>query len=126
MTAIAELTEKGGFMMWPLYATAIACLFFMFERAQALWKFRKREIAFLQDVDAEGLRVAAGRRDQFGPARVIAAGRGVDATLAQLTEVLERDLGRFLHAFAAINKGTPLMGLLGATLGIIKVFRKQA
>lgn len=124
MSAIFDLTQKGGFMMWPLYVTAIACLFFIIERCQAIWKFRKREKAFLQDVESEGLRVAANRADDFGPARVIAAGRGVDATLADLTAVLERDLGRFLHGLAAIYKGAPLMGLLGATLGIIRVFQK--
>lgn len=124
MGAIAELTEKGGFMMWPLYATAMVCLFFIIERSQALWKFRRREEAFLLDVASDGLMVASQRADDFGPARVIAAGRGVDSTLAALTEALERELGRFLHGLVAIYKGAPLMGLLGATLGIIKVFRK--
>lgn len=124
MSAIADLTAKGGFMMWPLYATAFACLFFIIERIQALWRFRQREKAFLQDVESSGLLVAANRADDFAPARVIASGRGTDATLAEMTAVLEKELGRFLHGLAAIYKGAPLMGLLGATLGIIKVFRK--
>lgn len=124
MTAIVELTEKGGFMMWPLYLTAMFCLFIIIERVQALWKFGMRERAFLKDVESDGLAVAASRADDFGPARAMSSGRGVDATLAELTGVLEKDLGRFLHAMAAIYKGAPLMGLLGATLGIIKVFRR--
>lgn len=124
MSAIAELTAKGGLVMWPLYVTAVTCLFMIIERAIALCKFRRREKAFLADVESEGLMVAAGRADDFGPARVIAAGRGVDATLAHLTEVLETDIGRFLHGLASIYKGAPLLGLLGATLGIIRVFRK--
>ncbi|MBI4180292.1 MotA/TolQ/ExbB proton channel family protein [bacterium] len=124
MGAIVDLTAKGGFMMGPLYLTAVVCLFFIIERIQALWKFHQREAAFLADVESDGLGAAAARAGDFGPARVIAGGRGVDATLAELTAILERDLGRFLHGLAAIYKGAPLMGLLGATLGIIKVFRK--
>lgn len=124
MGAIAELTAKGGIIMLPLYATALGCLFIIIERIQALWRFRKREREFLADVESSGLLVAAGRAEDFGPARVIAAGRGVDSTLAELTEVLEHEIGRFLNALAAIYKGAPLMGLLGATLGIIKVFRQ--
>lgn len=124
MSEIVELTAKGGVIMWPLYVTAVVCLFFMIERFQALWKFKSRERAFLQDVQSEGLMAAAKRADDFGPARVIAKGRGVDATLAELVTVLENDIGRFLNGLAAIYKGAPLLGLLGATLGIIKVFRK--
>ncbi len=124
MEAIVDLTRKGGFMMGPLYVTAVACLFFMIERVQALWRFSRREKAFLADVQASGLAAAAARADDFGPARAMASGQSVDATLSELIAVLERDLGRFLNALAAIYKGAPLMGLLGATLGIIKVFQK--
>ncbi len=124
MSAIVDLTSKGGYVMVPLYITAMVCLYFIIERSLALWKFRQREQAFLKDVREIGLMAAAARADNFGPAQVIATGRGVDATLAELTMVLEHDLGRFLHGLAAIYKGSPLLGLLGATLGIIKVFRK--
>ncbi len=124
MNAMWELTAKGGFMMWPLYATAIACLFIIAERIQALWRFKRREAEFLYMVPSHGLLEAARQSPSFAPARVIVEGEEVEATLAELAEVLEREIGRFLHALAAIYKGAPLMGLLGATLGIIKVFHK--
>lgn len=124
MSAIVELMDKGGIVMWPLLGCGLACLFFMIERVQAIWKFSRRERVFLREVEEFGLMSAAARAEDFAPARVIATGRGADATLAELTVVLEHDLGRFMHAMASIYKGAPLIGLLGATVGIIRVFRK--
>jgi biopolymer transport protein ExbB len=46
----------------------------------------------------------------------------LEAVLVHATEAETRDLSRYLQALATIGNITPLLGLLGTVLGMIKAF----
>ncbi len=131
-----ELFRAGGPLMWVILLCSLVALTIIFERLLTL---RVKQVA------PEGLRkqildlAQSGRlnedkiqvvRDHSPLGKVFAAGldnlhRGPDAVREALEEsgkqVVHR-LGRYLNTLGTIASITPLIGLLGTVIGMIKVF----
>lgn len=131
-----DLVKAGGWLMVPIILCSIAATAIIVER---LWSLQRRRVA------PEGLaaevrawmgggalteeRVQALRKSSpLG--RILASaltGRGLDREL--MKEGIEdvgrhvvHELGRYLDALGTIAAITPLMGLLGTVIGMIRVF----
>lgn len=137
MTAIADMLQKGGIMMYPLILTPIIGMAVVIERALFLRRRRiiRRDVLVtidqiqsLEDTD----KALFAFRGQDGPfLNIIRTGlersgrgreeikEGIEDQGRQETRNLERGLG-ILETVAGIS---PLMGLLGTVLGMIKVFK---
>lgn len=131
-----ELIKAGGLLMWPLLVCSILSLAIILER---LWFLQTRRIIPTQLVARVRAWDEAGALDanilnklRAGSplGRILAAGL---ANRHQDREVMKEsieevgrhevhDLERFLNALGTIAVITPLLGLLGTVIGMIKVF----
>ena len=131
-----ELVKAGGLLMWPLLICSILSLAIILER---LWFLRTRRVIPTQLVARVRAWDEAGALDanildklRAGSplGRILAAGL---ANRHQDREVMKEsieevgrhevhDLERFLNALGTIAVITPLLGLLGTVIGMIKVF----
>ncbi len=131
-----ELFRAGGPLMWIILLCSLVALTIIFERLLTL---RTRQVApsSLRDqiIDlASSGRVTADKiekvREHSPLGQVYAAGlenlhRGEDAMRESLEEtgkVVVHRLGRYLNTLGTIASITPLIGLLGTVIGMIKVF----
>lgn len=131
-----ELVKAGGLLMWPLLICSIISLAIILER---LWFLQTRRVIPTQLVarvrawDEAGA-LDAGILDKLRAGsplgRILAAGlanRHQDReTMKESIEEVGRhevhELERFLNALGTIAAITPLLGLLGTVIGMIKVF----
>ncbi len=131
-----ELFRAGGPLMWIILLCSLVALTIIFERLLTL---RTRQVAPRNLRDqiielAQSGRVTPERiskvREHSPLGRVFAAGldnlhRGEDAMREALEEtgkVVVHRLGRYLNTLGTIASITPLIGLLGTVIGMIKVF----
>lgn len=131
-----ELFRAGGPLMWIILLCSLVALTIIFERLLTL---RTRQVAPSnlreQIIElAESGRMTADRiqkvREHSPLGQVFAAGldnlhRGEDAMREGLEEtgkVVVHRLGRYLNTLGTIASITPLIGLLGTVIGMIKVF----
>ncbi len=131
-----ELFRAGGPLMWIILLCSLVALTIIFERLLTL---RSRQVApsglLEQIVDlAKSGRITSEKVDkvrQHSPlGRVLAGGlenvhRGEEAMRESLEEngkVVVHRLGRYLNTLGTIASITPLVGLLGTVIGMIKVF----
>ncbi|MCP4827525.1 MAG: MotA/TolQ/ExbB proton channel family protein [Proteobacteria bacterium] len=131
-----EVMRSGGWLMLPIVICSILSLGIILERFFALRRAVvvpsgltvEVERALMQGrLDAD--RIAVLRRGSV-LGRVLAAGLACAAkTPARLREAIEEagrhavhDLERYLNALGTIAATTPLLGLLGTVIGMIKVF----
>lgn len=131
-----ELVKAGGLLMWPLLICSVISLAIILER---LWFLQTRRVIPPQLVARVRAWVEAGALDasrldklrEGSPlGRILAAGlanRQQDREM--MKESIEEvgrhevhDLERFLNALGTIAAITPLLGLLGTVIGMIKVF----
>ncbi len=136
LTPVLEVMRSGGWLMLPIVICSILSLGIILERFFALRRAVvvpsgltvEVERALMQGrLDAD--RIAALRRGSV-LGRVLAAGLACAAkTPARLREAIEEagrhavhDLERYLNALGTIAATTPLLGLLGTVIGMIKVF----
>lgn len=131
-----ELVKAGGLLMWPLLICSVISLAIILER---LWFLQTRRVIPAQLVarvrawEEAGV-LDANRLDKLRAGsplgRILAAGL---ANRHQDREVMKEsieevgrhevhDLERFLNALGTIAAITPLLGLLGTVIGMIKVF----
>ncbi len=131
-----ELIKAGGWLMAPILLCSVLALAIAAER---LWRLRPNKVAppnlvaqivhlhRRQRIDAEALKAL---RESSPLGRVLAAGV---ANLRHSREVMKEaieetgrhvvhDLERRLNALGTIAAITPLLGLLGTVVGMIKVF----
>lgn len=131
-----ELIKAGGLLMWPLLICSILSLAIILER---LWFLRTRRVIPTQLVarvrawDEAGA-LDSGILDKLRAGsplgRILAAGlanrhQDREAMKESIEEVGRHevhDLERFLNALGTIAVITPLLGLLGTVIGMIKVF----
>ena len=131
-----ELFRSGGLLMWPILACSIIAVAIVCER---FWTLNRRAVT-PSDLTAE-VQQLIERRD-LNPARVQAIrensplGRILAAGLENLgsgryvmKDAIEEagrhvvhELERFLNSLGTIAAITPLLGLLGTVIGMIKVF----
>lgn len=131
-----ELFRSGGLLMWPILACSIIAVAIVCER---FWTLNRRAVT-PSDLTAE-VQQLIERRD-LNPARIQAIrensplGRILAAGLENLgsgryvmKDAIEEagrhvvhELERFLNSLGTIAAITPLLGLLGTVIGMIKVF----
>lgn len=131
-----ELIKAGGWLMIPILACSVVAMGIIAER---FWTLQTRRIAprnlALQvwqwaragELDAERLRVL---RDGSPLGRILAAGLSArhlerERMKEQIEDVgrhVVHDLERYLNSLGTIASITPLLGLLGTVIGMIKVF----
>lgn len=131
-----EMMLAGGWMMLPILLASVIAAAITVERVWTLLSIGPDETGTLQQVVAihDAGQVSAqwvrDLRDQSSLGRVLAAvlvasARGRDAMKESVVETMEHvqhDLERFLTVLGIIAEVTPLMGLLGTVMGMIKVF----
>lgn len=131
-----ELIKSGGILIWPLLLCSVISLAIIGER---FWSLQKKRIipedlvktvwewnrtGFLDAQHIETLR----RSSPLG--RILAAGlmnrkRDREVMKESIEEVgrhVAHDLERFLNTLGTIASISPLLGLLGTVIGMIKVF----
>lgn len=131
-----ELIQSGGILIWPLLLCSVLSLAIICER---FWSLRKKRIipgdlvrtvwewnrrGFLDERHIETIR----RGSPLG--RILAAGlmnrkRDREVMKDSIEEVgrhVAHDLERFLNTLGTIASISPLLGLLGTVIGMIKVF----
>jgi biopolymer transport protein ExbB len=133
---VLEFFKAGGITMWPLLMFSIVALAISGER---LWSLQTRRIApkglvnqvwqWEQTGQLDAKRIQELRRaSPLG--RILAAGlvnrRHDRAVIKESIEEVGRhvahDLDRFIGALGTIATASPLLGLLGTVLGMIKIF----
>lgn len=131
-----EFFKAGGITMWPLLLFSIVALAIAAER---FWSLQTKRIApkglvnqvwqWEQTGQLDAKRIQELRRGSpLG--RILAAGlvnRRHDRTVIKesIEEVgrhVAHDLDRFIGALGTIATASPLLGLLGTVLGMIKIF----
>ncbi len=134
--AMLELVREGGWVMLPILLCSITALGIVLER---LWALRGKSVCpdhllaevwlWLKNDELDDKRIEALRRNSpLG--RVLAAGLARrDGERERMNEAIEdtgrhvvHELGRYLNFLGTIAAISPLLGLLGSVLGIMRVF----
>jgi biopolymer transport protein ExbB len=133
---VLELIKAGGFLMWPIMLCSVIALAIIAERFWSLqtqrispknlvaqvWQWQKSGQLTAQKIQA----LRAG--SQLG--RILAAGlvnrhherHIMKESIEEMGRHVVHDLGKFLNTLGTIASITPLLGLLGTVIGMIKVF----
>ncbi|HAV42475.1 TPA: biopolymer transporter ExbB [bacterium] len=135
-----EIIKEGGVVMYPIILCSILALTIIIERLIVLYRLQvstRRFVVRLRKIlpHAHGnpMEVAAFCEGFSSPlAQVLLAGLlKANQSKRELKEAIEfagsraaQSLGRYLEGLATIAKITPLLGLLGTVVGMIKVFKK--
>lgn len=131
-----ELLQAGGWLMWPILACSVVAVAIIIER---LWMLRSgrvipkhllAEVWQLQRTDKLQMNDINDLRKSSPLGRILASGlmnrhhsreimkEAVEDTGRQVVHQLER----YLNTLGTIAAITPLLGLLGTVIGMIKVF----
>jgi biopolymer transport protein ExbB len=144
-----EQFEKGGPVMWPLLIGSLIALMFIVERIIAMARVPTVEMgeSYLNEVEdslrSGGRPAAVEKVGERGGVLAYVFGfllKRYDALLLEERdfEDMRRELlvaadeathtyvGKFLHVLSTIAQVSPLLGLLGTVLGMIKAFASIA
>ena len=133
---VLELVKAGGWLMWPIIACSVVAMAIVIER---LWLYRPRRV-LPANLVAQIWQLH--QKNQLTPAHVATVrnssplGRILAAGLVNrlharevMKEAIEEegrqvvhDLERYLNTLGTIANISPLLGLLGTVIGMIKVF----
>ncbi|MDP6079910.1 MAG: MotA/TolQ/ExbB proton channel family protein [Arenicellales bacterium] len=131
-----ELIRSGGWLMWPIVVCSVLALAIIVERCLSL----RRSVVAPKDLMSEIQGMTLGDRltnEQIESVReasalgqILAAGLSRQTQQAFLVkDAIEEagghvvhELERYLNALGTIAATTPLLGLLGTVIGMIKVF----
>ena len=131
-----ELFQSGGLLMWPILACSIVAVAIICER---FWTLNKRAVT-PSKLTEQVQKMIAGRdmdpakiaviRGSSPLGRILAAGLlNMDSGREIMKESIEEagrhvvhELERYLNSLGTIAAITPLLGLLGTVIGMIKVF----
>ena len=131
-----ELIKAGGWLMWPIILCSIISLAIITER---FWSLRKKRIAprnlvaqvyqwekvghldlkrikMLRAGSPLGRILAAGLVNRKKPREVM------KESIEEVGRHVAHELERFLNTLGTIASISPLLGLLGTVIGMIKVF----
>jgi len=133
---VFEIIKNGGVLLWPIIACSILAMGIICER---FWTLRTQRILpsrlvpqvwnLYKEKKLDSARIRILRRSSPLGA-VLAAGlinhrHGRDVMKESIEEAgrqVVHELGRFLNTLGTIASITPLLGLLGTVVGMIKVF----
>jgi biopolymer transport protein ExbB len=116
---VLELVEAGGWLMLPIIACSIVALAIIVER---IWRWEKinqlndQHLQELQSSSPLGSILAAG---------IINRNESRDVMKDSIQDTgrhVVHELERYLNSLGTIAAITPLLGLLGTVIGMIKVF----
>jgi len=133
---VLELIQAGGWLMWPILLCSVISLAIIAERFWSLQKKRiipKNLVAQVWQWQKVGHLNAKRVHDlrQGSPlGRVLAAGlvnrqyerEVMKESIEEVGRHVAHELERFLNTLGTIASITPLLGLLGTVIGMIKVF----
>ena len=131
-----ELFQAGGLLMWPLLLCSVLSMALTIER---FWSLRSQRIAPDNLVSLvwqweRGGHLDSNRlqslRDNSPLGRILAAGlinrnfrrEVMKEHMQDVGRHVSHNLRRFLNTLGTIAQITPLLGLLGTVIGMIKVF----
>ncbi len=131
-----ELIKAGGWLMWPIIACSVISMAIVVER---LWAYQTRKVipsnlvAQIWQLYQKGQITAAHIatiREGSPLGRILAAGLiNREHSRDVMKEAIEEEgrqvvheLERYLNTLGTIAAITPLLGLLGTVVGMIKVF----
>lgn len=131
-----EIVRAGGLFMWPIIICSIVAAAIVFER---LWTLQPRRVVppdltrrVWQLVEAGQVndKVIAALHDNSPMGKLLATGlanrhRPREVLMERLEDAgrhVVHDLDRFLNTLGTIAGVSPLLGLLGTVMGIIKAF----
>ncbi|MES9968879.1 MAG: MotA/TolQ/ExbB proton channel family protein [Candidatus Thiodiazotropha sp.] len=131
-----ELVKSGGWLMLPIIACSIVALGIVIERLWSLQRKRvmpeylMRQILQLHKDDKLKLADLEKLKSSSPLGRILAAGLlNRDHNKEVMKEAIEEvgrqvvhDLERYLNTLGTIASISPLLGLLGTVIGMIKVF----
>jgi biopolymer transport protein ExbB len=141
-TNLLEVMRGGGALMWPMAGCSVICMAFVLERLISLRSGRVIPMSFVRRF-IEQLRDGSLQRNtameicqQNGSpiAKVFEAavrkwGRSeiaVEQAVVDEGERVANKLRRYIRLFTALAVITPLLGLMGTVLGMIKAFNVVA
>jgi len=133
---VLELFQSGGVLMWPILACSIAAMAIVVER---IWTLNRRAVTpsdlteqVQQLIERQDLNPARIKmiRDNSPLGRILSAGlENIGSGRYVMKDAIEEsgrhvvhELERFLNSLGTIAAITPLLGLLGTVIGMIKVF----
>jgi biopolymer transport protein ExbB len=133
---VLELFKSGGPFMWPLLLCSILTLAIILERFWTLRGSRVAPRALLSDVmtrlreDRMTLDYIRSMQAQSGLSSIFAAGllsskhgrRAMKESIQEAANHVIHELERFMSTLGTIAVISPLVGLLGTVVGMIKVF----
>ena len=131
-----ELIRAGGFLMWPILACSIVSMAIIAERFWSLreskiaptnlvanvWQWHKsdqldaKRIQALRTNSPLGMILAAGLLNRKHSREIM------KESIEEVGRLVAHNLERFLNTLGTISSITPLLGLLGTVIGMIKVF----
>ena len=131
-----ELFRAGGWLMWPILACSVLSVAIIFDR---LWTLRQSKVAPKSLVPQIFQWVRRNQLDNThlqtlskgSPlGRILCAGlvnrkhskEVMKESIEEIGRHVVLDLERFLNTLGTIASVTPLLGLLGTVIGMIKVF----
>jgi len=133
---VLTFIQTGGFFMWPLLACSILTMAIIIER---FWVLRKSRVApknLLLDVmsrlrdDRMSLDYIRSMQNTAGLSSIFAAGlmnskygrTSMKESMQEAAGHVIHDLEKFMSSLGTIAAISPLLGLLGTVVGMIKVF----
>lgn len=131
-----ELIKTGGLLMWPIILCSIIAMAIVAERFWSLremkivpknlvakvWQWQKvghldkKRIQNLRDSSPLGMVLAAGLVNRNHSREIM------KESIEETGRHVAHDLERFLNTLGTIASISPLLGLLGTVIGMIKVF----
>ena len=135
---MAELIEKGGFMMYPIILSSIIALAVFIERILVFSKVRMISAGKLGEImdvlKNKGAGVAkdllesekGALKDFFSAVLEGDSEEASEKAASVAGDDILFDLNRRLDFLSMLGSVTPLMGLLGTVIGMIKVFSRVA
>ncbi len=133
---VFELVKAGGWLMVPIIACSIAAMAIVLERfwilrsrrviphglTDRVWEWHKKgvlnqeRIAEVRENSPLGRILAAGLVNRMHPREIM------KESIGEVGRQVVADLDRYLNTLGTIASITPLLGLLGTVIGMIKVF----
>ena len=131
-----ELVKAGGPLMWPIIACSVIAMAIILER---LWTYRERRVMptnllaqiwkLYQAKELSAAHIATVRK-KSPLGRILAAGLAnrhhqrevMKEAIEEEGRQVVHELERYLNTLGTIANISPLLGLLGTVIGMIKVF----
>jgi biopolymer transport protein ExbB len=133
---VFDFLAKGGILVVPILLCSVVALAIFLERLIYFSRVRIRDFGLVKEVAEHVSRgdsaraMDLARKNKSPLARILASALEVigsdretfETVIVHSTQEAVRDLSRYLQVLATIGSITPLLGLLGTVIGMIKAF----